>query len=69
MVVLAVPYAAVDENAKALVVGVGTQPGFDAVDSGPLSNLRCLEPSVELLIQLASGQGLGAGFGLHLAGV
>ena len=56
-----------DENAKALVLGVGAQLGFDAVDSGPLSNARYLEPAVELLIQLAYGQGLGANIGFHLA--
>ncbi len=33
--------------------------GFEAVDAGPLSNARFLEPMTEQLIQLAYGKGLG----------
>lgn len=61
------PVAGDDDAAKKVVLELGTQLGFDAVDAGPLSNARYLEPAVELLIQLAYGQGLGAGIGLALA--
>ncbi|RZS77559.1 hypothetical protein EV189_3993 [Motilibacter rhizosphaerae] len=63
------PVAGDDQDAKQLVIGLGQELGFDAVDAGPLSNARYLEPAVELLIQLAYGQGLGEKIGLHLARV
>ncbi|MDI6100705.1 NADPH-dependent F420 reductase [Actinoplanes sp. NEAU-A12] len=61
------PVAGDDAGAKRAVIDLGIQLGFDAIDAGPLSNARYLEPAVELLIQLAYGQGLGANIGLHLA--
>ncbi|TWG11448.1 NADPH-dependent F420 reductase [Actinoplanes teichomyceticus] len=61
------PVAGDDRDAKKAVIDLGDQLGFDAVDAGPLTNARYLEPAVELLIQLAYGQGLGANIGLHLA--
>ncbi|GAA4981001.1 NADPH-dependent F420 reductase [Kineococcus glutinatus] len=61
------PVAGDDAAAKDVVIGLGAELGFDAVDAGPLSNARYLEPAVELLVQLAYGQGLGPGIGLHLA--
>ncbi|AEV84381.1 NADP oxidoreductase [Actinoplanes sp. SE50] len=61
------PVAGDDADAKNTVIGLGNQLGFDAIDAGPLTNARYLEPTVELLIQLAYGQGLGANIGLHLA--
>ncbi len=64
---LFLPVAGDDEAAKKTVVDLGAELGFDAVDAGPLANSRYLEPAVELLIQLAFGQGLGPGIGLTLA--
>jgi hypothetical protein len=56
---LLLPVAGDDAEAKAVVLELGGQLGFDAVDAGPLANARYLEPTIELLIQLAYGQGLG----------
>jgi predicted dinucleotide-binding enzyme len=64
---LLLPVAGDDRTAVKTVVELGTELGFDAVDAGPLTNARYLEPAVELLIQLAFGQGLGAGIGFALA--
>jgi len=64
---LFLPVASDDEAAKKTVLELGTQLGFDAVDAGPPTNARYLEPAVELLIQLAYGQGMGAGIGFTLA--
>lgn len=61
------PVAGDDEDAKKTVLRLGEELGFDAVDAGPLSNARYLEPAVELLIQLAYGRGLGTGIGFALA--
>ncbi|HEX8508154.1 MAG TPA: hypothetical protein VF635_01460, partial [Propionibacteriaceae bacterium] len=61
------PVAGDDPAAKKTVIDLGDQLGFEAVDAGPISNSRYLEPAVELLIQLAYGQGLGANIGFHLA--
>lgn len=61
------PVAGDDPDAKQTVIALGRQLGFAAVDAGPLTNARYLEPAVEFLIQLAYGQGLGANIGLHLA--
>ena len=61
------PVAGDEQEAKDVVLALGAELGFDAVDAGPLANARYLEPAVELLIQLAYGQGLGPGIGLHLA--
>ncbi|MEU9022704.1 NADPH-dependent F420 reductase [Actinomadura sp. NPDC048394] len=66
---LFLPVASDDEAAKKTVLELGTQLGFDAVDIGPLANARYLEPAVELLVQLAYGQGMGTGIGLTLARV
>ncbi|MFC4907369.1 NADPH-dependent F420 reductase [Actinomadura gamaensis] len=63
---LFLPVASDDEDAKKTVLELGAQLGFDAVDAGPLANARYLEPTVELLIQLAYGKGMGAGIGLTL---
>ncbi len=61
------PVAGDDDDAKKLVLRLGEELGFDAVDVGPLANSRYLEPAVELLIQLAYGRGFGTGIGLALA--
>ncbi len=48
-----------DAGAKAKVVELAADLGFDALDAGPLANSRYLESALELMIQLAQGQGLG----------
>lgn len=63
---LFVPVAGDDAASKAIVADFAVSLGFDAVDAGPLANARYIEPVTELLIQLAYGQGLGAGVGLAL---
>jgi predicted dinucleotide-binding enzyme len=40
--------------------------GFSAVEAGPLSNARYLEPLTELQIQLAYGLGHGTRIGFRL---
>jgi 8-hydroxy-5-deazaflavin:NADPH oxidoreductase len=64
---LLLPVAGDDDLARKTVLGLAAELGFDAVDAGPLSNARYTEPAVELLIQLAFGQGLGPGIGYVLA--
>jgi predicted dinucleotide-binding enzyme len=64
---LFLPVAADDDAAKRTVLELATRLGFDAVDAGPLSNARYLEPAVELLVHLAYGSGLGGGIGFTLA--
>lgn len=64
---LLLPVAADDDEARKTVLQLAAELGFDAVDAGPLSNARYTEPAVELLIQLAFGQGLGPGIGYVLA--
>lgn len=64
---LLLPVAGDHADAKATVIEIGRSLGFDAIDAGPLKNARYLEPAVELLIQLAYGQGFGADIGLSLA--
>ncbi len=61
------PIAGDDAAAKQAVLQLGNELGFQAIDTGPLSNARYLEPAAELLIQLGYGRGLGAEVGLHLA--
>lgn len=48
-----------DDNAKARIADLATAAGFEAVDAGPLSNARNLEPLAALNIYLGYGQGLG----------
>lgn len=55
-----------DEDAKATVLGLARDIGFDAVDAGPLENARLLEPMAFLNIQLGYGLGLGTEIGLRL---
>ncbi|WP_131742069.1 NADPH-dependent F420 reductase [Actinomadura roseirufa] len=64
---LFLPVASDDEDAKKIVLDLGAELGFDAVDAGSLANARYLEPAVELLIQLAYGVGLGGDIGFTLA--
>jgi predicted dinucleotide-binding enzyme len=56
-----------DEEAKNSVLAIARDIGFDAVDAGPLSNARLLEPLGYLNIQLGYTLGMGQqiGFKLH----
>jgi predicted dinucleotide-binding enzyme len=63
------PVAADDPQAKEAVIAFGRDIGFDAVDAGPLSNARLLEPMALLLIQMGYviNKGMGTGIGFSLA--
>lgn len=65
---LFLPVAADDPKAKEAVLAFCRDIGFDAVDAGPLSNARLLEPMAFLNIQLGYviNKGLGAGIGFSL---
>ncbi|HFC12619.1 MAG TPA: hypothetical protein ENJ56_07215 [Anaerolineae bacterium] len=41
------------DNAKAVVVQLATEMGFDPIDAGPIKNARLLEPLAALWTQLA----------------
>jgi hypothetical protein len=58
-------YCGDDKDAKSIVHKLIEEIGFEAVDSGPLSNARYIEPMAEFVIQLAFG-GLGANIALKL---
>jgi hypothetical protein len=64
---LLVPVAGDDGASKRTVLDLAAQLGFDAVDAGPLTNARYLEPAIVLLLQLAYGMQMGTGIGLALA--
>jgi 8-hydroxy-5-deazaflavin:NADPH oxidoreductase len=64
---LLVPVAGDDDASKRTVLDLAAQLGFDAVDAGPLTNARYLEPAIVLLLQLAYGMQMGTGIGLALA--
>ncbi|MDG6911270.1 MAG: NAD(P)-binding domain-containing protein [Nitrososphaerota archaeon] len=55
-----------DREAKAKVLGLGRDLGFDAVDAGPLANSKLLESLGNLNIQLGYSLGLGTGIGFRL---
>lgn len=61
------PVAGDDPAAKRVVLDLATELGFEAVDVGPLTNARYLEPISELLVQLARAQGRGREIGFALA--
>lgn len=65
---LVMPAAGDDAKAKEAVLQVARDIGFDAVDAGPLTNARLLEPLGFLNIQLGYvvNKGLGAGIGFAL---
>jgi predicted dinucleotide-binding enzyme len=52
-------YCGDDAGAKKTVHGLVAELGFDAVDAGPLTQARLLEPFALLWISLAYGAGLG----------
>jgi len=55
-----------DADAKASVLGLARDIGFDAVDAGPLKNARTLEPLAYLNIQLGYVLGMGPNIGFKL---
>ncbi len=55
-----------DADAKAKVLELGRDLGFDAVDAGPLANSKLLESLGNLNIQLGYALGLGTGIGFRL---
>ena len=55
-----------DAAAKSQVLKLVSGLDFSAVDAGPLTNARYLEPVTELVIQLAYGLGRGTRFVLNL---
>lgn len=55
--------AADDADAKAVVLGLVGELGFDPIDTGPLANARLLEPFGVLNIKLGFGQGYGPNSG------
>ena len=55
-----------DDDAKAIVIGLARDIGFDAVDAGPLANARHLEPLGYLNIQLGYVLGMGTQIGFRL---
>jgi 8-hydroxy-5-deazaflavin:NADPH oxidoreductase len=65
---LFLPVAADDPKAKDAVLGFCRDLGFDAVDAGPLSNARLLEPMALQLIQLGYviNKGMGTGIAFTL---
>ncbi len=56
------PVASDDADARAAVVALATRMGFDAVDAGPLSAARYLEPFAMTWIHLAIARGQGRGW-------
>ena len=55
-----------DAQAKATVLALAEDIGFDPVDAGPLRNARLLEPMALLNIQLGYVQKLGPKIGFKL---
>ena len=55
-----------DADARAQVVTFVEDLGLVAIESGPLSNARYLEPMAEMMIQLGYGLGHGADIGFAL---
>jgi 8-hydroxy-5-deazaflavin:NADPH oxidoreductase len=55
-----------DENAKKKVIEFAASIGFDAIESGPLSNSRYIEALAALQIQYAYGMGKGTNIGFAL---
>lgn len=56
------PVAGDDADARSRVAALATRMGFDAVDAGPLSAARYLEPFAMTWIHLAIKRGLGRDF-------
>ena len=63
---ISVIFAGDDADAKGKVGALIAQLGFDAIDAGPLSVARNIEPLGMLNILLAYKQGMGPGIGFKL---
>jgi len=59
-------YCGDDATAKQIVKPLMEELGFEAIDAGPLSQARLLEPFALLWISLAYAQGLGREIGFKL---
>ena len=59
-------FAGDDHVAKSKAARLAEQIGFEAVDAGPLSHARLLEPMAVLWIYLAHAQGMGTGIAFQL---
>lgn len=59
-------YCGDDVGAKSATRSLAVELGFDAVDAGPLTQARLLEPFAMLWITLALKQGLGREIGFRL---
>jgi len=59
-------YCGDDPLAKETVRGLASDIGFEAIDAGPLTQARTLEPIALLWISLAIKQGLGFEFAYKL---
>lgn len=63
---LTLPVAGDDPAAKAAVMGLARDIGFEPVDAGPLKSARYLEPMAMHLMSMAFGQKLGTDIGYRL---
>lgn len=63
---IAMFYCGDDSGAKKTAAGLATEIGFEAIDAGPLTNARLLEPLALLWIWLANMGGLGMNIAFQL---
>jgi predicted dinucleotide-binding enzyme len=52
-------YCGDDPQSKSVVAGLVEETGVEAVDAGPLTAARFIEPAMMLLVKLAHAQGMG----------